>query len=135
YIARPSQALKVGDVIEIKIKADVFSSERLRKKMATAKNLPNFADYVALELEEEPVAEAALLSLDLQTEEIITMVGGYDFQRSEFNRALQAGRQAGSSFKPLVYVSALDKGYAPNSVIIGSPVVYEDIVRSEDDTT
>lgn len=135
YIAKPSQALKVGDLIEVKIKADKFSSERLRKKAATAKNLPAFEDYVALELEEEPSAEAALLSFDLQTEEVLTMVGGYDYTKSEFNRALQAGRQTGSSFKPLVYIAALDKGYAPNSVIVDSPVVYEEIVRSEEDTT
>ncbi len=140
-VTKPSQALKVGDIIEVKIAADRFTSDRILKniriryKGQRPASLPDFTEYVGLELEETPEAEGALLAIDLETEEIITMVGGYDYQKSEFNRALQATRQTGSSFKPIVYVAALDKGYAPNSVIVDSPIVYEEIVKSEDDTT
>jgi penicillin-binding protein 1A len=56
---------------------------------------------------------------------IKAMVGGYDFRRSEFNRATQALRQPGSSFKPFVYSSALDKGYTFNTTIIDEPVAYK----------
>src|SRR3712207_7962097 len=50
-----------------------------------------------------------------RTEDVISLVGGYDFVRSKFNRALQAARQTGSSFKALVYLSALDKDYTPGT--------------------
>ncbi|MCB0349353.1 MAG: transglycosylase domain-containing protein, partial [Bdellovibrionales bacterium] len=134
-ISKPSQALKVGDVIEVKLASDRFSSERIQKllriryKGQRPASIPDFTEYVGLELEETPEAEGALLAIDLETEEVITMVGGYDFQKSEFNRALQAARQTGSSFKPIVYVAALDKGYAPNSVVVDSPIVYEEVVK------
>jgi penicillin-binding protein 1A len=53
-------------------------------------------------------------------------VGGYDFRRSEFNRALQAKRQPGSAFKPFIYATALEKGLTPSTVLIDAPVVYHD---------
>jgi penicillin-binding protein 1A len=54
------------------------------------------------------------------------MVGGYDFTTSQFNRAIQARRQPGSAFKPIIYAAALDKGYTPATIIIDSPVIYSD---------
>jgi penicillin-binding protein 1A len=54
------------------------------------------------------------------------MVGGYDYEKSEFNRTIQAQRQLGSSFKPILYSAALEKGYTPASIIVDSPIVYED---------
>jgi penicillin-binding protein 1A len=53
------------------------------------------------------------------------MVGGRDFRKSQFNRAIQARRQTGSAFKPIIYASALDKGYTPASIIIDTPIVFE----------
>jgi penicillin-binding protein 1A len=53
------------------------------------------------------------------------MVGGRDFKKSQFNRAVQARRQTGSAFKPIVYASALDKGYTPASIVVDSPIVFE----------
>ena len=69
--------------------------------------------------------EAALVCFDLDTGYARAMVGGRDFKRSQFNRVTQAKRQTGSAFKPVVYASALDKGYTPASVIMDSPVVFE----------
>jgi penicillin-binding protein 1A len=69
--------------------------------------------------------EGSLVCSDLETEYIKAMVGGRDFKRSQFNRVTQARRQTGSSFKPIVYASALDKGYTPASVIVDSPNIYE----------
>ena len=54
------------------------------------------------------------------------MEGGYDYEASEFNRATQAQRQPGSSFKPIIYSAALEKGYTPASIIVDAPIVYED---------
>lgn len=76
-------------------------------------------------IEVEPKLEAALLSFNPLTGEVKSMIGGFSFKRSEFNRATQAMRQAGSAFKPLVYAAALDKGYTPGTTVIDAPVVYK----------
>jgi penicillin-binding protein 1A len=68
--------------------------------------------------------EGALLAIDPQTGYIKAMVGGYDFFRSEFNRAVQARRQPGSAFKPFVYIAALESGQTPASIVDDSPVEY-----------
>src|SRR5229473_1653398 len=68
--------------------------------------------------------EWALLALEPQTGYIRAMVGGYDFFKSEFNRAVQARRQPGSAFKPFVYIAALEAGLTPGSVVDDSPVQY-----------
>jgi len=69
--------------------------------------------------------EGALLCFDLETGFVKAMVGGRDFKKSQFNRATQARRQTGSAFKPIVYASALDKGFTPASIIVDSPIVFE----------
>ena len=68
--------------------------------------------------------EGALLALEPQTGYIRAMVGGYDFFKSEFNRAVQAHRQPGSAFKPFVYMAALESGQTPASVVDDSPIQY-----------
>ncbi|MCS6925971.1 MAG: PBP1A family penicillin-binding protein [Candidatus Binatia bacterium] len=70
--------------------------------------------------------EGALLAIDLTTGQVKAMVGGYDFRQSQFNRAVQAKRQPGSAFKPLIYAAALDRGYTPATVVIDGPVSYWD---------
>ena len=77
-------------------------------------------------LEQEPLAEAALICMDAPTGQVLAMIGGYDFNRSEFNRASQAIRQPGSAFKPLVYSAAMDNGFTPSSIIVDSPIIYDD---------
>jgi penicillin-binding protein 1A len=69
--------------------------------------------------------EGALVCFDLETGYVKAMVGGRDFRKSQFNRATQARRQTGSAFKPIVYASALDKGYTPASVIVDAPIIFE----------
>jgi penicillin-binding protein 1A len=69
--------------------------------------------------------EGALVCFELETGYLKSMVGGRDFKKSQFNRATQSRRQTGSAFKPIVYASALDKGYTPASIIIDSPIVFE----------
>lgn len=70
--------------------------------------------------------EGALICFDIETGYMKAMVGGRDYRRSQFNRAIQARRQTGSAFKPIIYASALDRGYTPSSIIVDSPIVFED---------
>ncbi|HEV8209164.1 MAG TPA: PBP1A family penicillin-binding protein [Vicinamibacterales bacterium] len=75
-------------------------------------------------LEQSPLAEGAMLVIDNHTGQIKAMVGGWSFSRSKFNRAVQAYRQLGSTFKPIVYTAAIDRGYTPSSIIVDAPVSY-----------
>ncbi len=77
-------------------------------------------------LEQDPAVEGALVSMDASTGQVLAMVGGFDFNRSEFNRATQARRQPGSAFKPVVYSAAMENGFTPSSIIIDSPIIYDD---------
>jgi penicillin-binding protein 1A len=79
---------------------------------------------LTVKLEQTPLAEGALIAIDNRTGEIKAMVGGWSFSRSKFNRSLQAFRQIGSTFKPIVYTAAIDRGYTPSSIIIDEPVTY-----------
>lgn len=134
-ITKPSQIFKEGDVIEIRVTGDKFFSSRLQRELTPAKAkaspeslrlIHSTQEYAQAILEQEPVAEASLLSFDQATEEVTAMVGGSDFKVSKYNRALQAKRQTGSSFKALVYTSALDKGWTPASPVADTPVVFEE---------
>jgi penicillin-binding protein 1A len=73
-------------------------------------------------LEQVPEIEGALVAMDPRTGRVLAMVGGFSYAQSEFNRATQALRQPGSSFKPIVYAAALDNGYTPASVVLDAPV-------------
>lgn len=77
-------------------------------------------------LEQEPIPEGALICLDAATGRVLALIGGYDYNRSEFNRATQALRQPGSAFKPIVYSAAMDNGFTPSSIIVDSPIIYDD---------
>ena len=70
--------------------------------------------------------EGALVSFDVNDGSSVALTGGFDFYRSKFNRATQAERQPGSSFKPFIYSAALAYGYTPASIINDASVVYED---------
>ena len=75
-------------------------------------------------LEQPPEVEGAVLAIDNRTGQVMTMVGGYSFDRSKFNRATQAFRQVGSSFKPIVYTAAIDSGYTPVTLLMDTPVSF-----------
>ena len=101
-------------VISVRVK-ELSSDEALK---------PVKGVQIPLEFYQEPKAESALISFDLDTSEIAALVGGYDYSRSQFNRAYQARRQSGSVFKPFVYGAALERGLKPNSLINDSPLVF-----------
>ncbi len=73
-------------------------------------------------LAERPQVQGALVALDPRTGKLVAMVGGYDYSASQFNRAIQARRQAGSSIKPYIYAAAIDHGYTELSIIPDAPV-------------
>ncbi len=73
-------------------------------------------------LQQPPKLEGAMVVMDPHTGRVLAMVGGFSFGESEFNRATQAYRQPGSSFKPFVYSAALDNGYTPASVVLDAPI-------------
>jgi len=75
---------------------------------------------------QRPTVQGALLSLDVATGDVLALVGGYDYDASEFNRVTQARRQPGSAFKPLIYGAAISRDYSPVSIIYDRPAVYED---------
>lgn len=139
-LKKPSSAVSSGDVILVKVTDRQFHSDRLQKPPATNKkqkvalsdaDVSRYADYALAELEQQPQVEGSLLSIDQKTQDVIAMVGGFDFSKSQFNRVLQATRQTGSAFKAIVYASALDKGYTPATPIIDAPVVYEEKEQDE----
>ncbi len=72
-----------------------------------------------------PDVEGALVAMDPHTGRVLSLVGGFSYGKSQFNRAVQALRQPGSSFKPIVYAAALDNGYSPASVVLDAPVEFK----------
>ena len=69
--------------------------------------------------------EGALVAMDPHTGRVLSLVGGFSYGKSQFNRAVQAMRQPGSSFKPFVYAAALDNGYTPSSVVLDAPIEFK----------
>lgn len=141
-IEKPSEVLKQGDVIEVRVVSHRFRSRRIQDKIREARqdnkdfelpeDFPDFEKFAHLELEQTPIAQAALIAFDQRTEDIISLVGGYEFSsQNQLNRTIQAVRQTGSSFKPLVYAAALDRGFTPASLIMDTPIVYEEEIELE----
>ena len=95
------QALQAGDVIYVEPVEGKQGQYRLRQ-------IPDIS--------------GAIVAMDPYTGRVFAMVGGFSFDQSEFNRATQALRQPGSSFKPIVYATALDNGYTPSSIVMDAPI-------------
>ena len=104
---KPDELLHVGDIVYVK----VLSLEAGGKARVS--------------LEQDSGAEGALVAIDNATGEIKAMVGGRDFNISKFNRATQALRQVGSSFKPYVYTAIIDHGGSPDDTILDAPVTFQ----------
>ena len=132
----PSKVLKVGDVIKLRVTGNTFTSARLKenaKKFGYDEKA--YSSFALVELEQDPLAESALISFDQRSSEVVAMVGGADFSKSQFNRALQAMRQTGSAFKALTYAAALDFGYTPATPIIDAPIIYEEGIEEGQDNS
>lgn len=105
--ASAANLVKIGDLVEVRL-------TRLDEATGTA----------SVTLEQTPLAEGALIAIENRTGQIKAMVGGWSFGRSKFNRAMQAYRQLGSTFKPILYTAAVDRGFTPTSILIDAPVEY-----------
>ena len=102
--------------------ADLFKPGDLIEVAVT--KLDEATGTATVTLEQTPLVEGALVAIDNRTGQIKAMVGGWNFNRSKFNRAVQAYRQLGSTFKPIVYTAAIDRGFTPTSILIDAPVSY-----------
>jgi penicillin-binding protein 1A len=100
----PADVLKPGDVIFVEKREGSDSAYALRQL---------------------PEVSGGMIAMDPHTGRVLAMVGGFSYSQSEFNRATQAMRQPGSSFKPIVYAAALDNGYTPASVIMDGPITIQ----------
>ena len=114
-IASAKKALSAGDLILVKVLGPREEDMRW-----------------SLGLEQEPAVEAGLISLETGTGHIKAMVGGYNFSKSQFNRTVQAIRQPGSAFKPIIYASAIKEGFTPANIVIDSPIIFKEKVNAFD---
>ena len=108
-VSKPSDVLTAGDVIIV---------ERREPEKDQASR-PIYA------LKQIPEVNGGIIAIDPHTGRVLAMAGGYDYARSQFNRATQAARQPGSAFKPFVYLAALDQGYTPSTKILDAPFVID----------
>jgi penicillin-binding protein 1A len=127
-VSKPSTILKVGDLIYVQlIKGPTAISSSLSKdglaQLAKYKNatLIKNQKYLICQLDQAPEVQGSLFSIDARTGEIISYIGGNDFNTNKFNRVIQAKRQPGSSFKPILYAAALENGYNPTTIIMDTP--------------
>ena len=127
---QPSKILNPGDIILVKLihpstrlLPHVFHSQRQRYTNLDPGRSQAIRQqkYLLCHLDQEAEAQAALLAIHPQSGEIVAMVGGVDFKRSQYNRVIQAKRQPGSAFKPILFASALEMGMTPTSIIVDSP--------------
>jgi len=112
-LKKVSDVLKPGDVIAVE------PAEKPETGKKGAKPYPEGT----FTLRQVPNVQGAIVVLDPHTGRVLAMVGGYAYGVSQYNRAIQAKRQPGSAFKPFVYLTALDNGYTPSSVILDAPAV------------
>ncbi len=132
--------LRPGDVIWVSRGAPLAKKEqqeRQPKKKGGAdiveapkdqKQAQPSGEVIPLKLEQMPDVQGAMVSIEPETGDVVAMVGGYSFGStgSQFNRATQAQRQPGSSFKPIVYSAALDHGFTPSSMVLDAPIAIYD---------
>ncbi len=115
--------MQPGDVVMVEPNATMPVPARLHRRKG--KPAPAPVPTARLALRQIPQVQGALVSLDPTTGRVLAMVGGWSFEGSQFNRATQAQRQPGSSFKPLVYLTALEKGISPSQRFLDAPVVMD----------
>jgi len=124
----PSKILKIGDVVQVLIGQKSVPLDQLvhgdffkKYKDTSLRALMAKQKFFKASLDQEPEVEGALIAINAQSGEVVSLVGGVDFQKSQFNRALQSSRQPGSAFKPFIYAAALEKGYTPSTILMDTP--------------
>nr|WP_228141726.1 penicillin-binding protein 1A [Marinobacter sp. X15-166B] len=124
---RPSDVLSAGDVVYVTPKQqrdDRPVHDEAEGEPATPRDAAQ--PPVAVALSQLPEVQGALISLNAQTGAIEALTGGYSFSQSNYNRATQANRQPGSTFKPFLYLAALEQGMTPATIYNDAPIVFDD---------
>ncbi len=127
-VSYPSNVLETGDVIWVQ---EVAEKDEKKEKSLQNKDSDSELDskesplILSYALRQMPKVNGALIAIEPNTGRILAMSGGISFSQSQFNRATQALRQPGSSFKPFVYLAALDSGYTPSTLILDAPFVLD----------
>jgi len=104
----PADLVSVGDVVMVRAITD-----------------DNDGSFLRWSLRQVPEVQGGFMAMDVNTGRVIAMQGGFSYQASVYNRATQAQRQPGSSFKPFVYAAALDSGFTPATIIVDAPIEVE----------
>jgi penicillin-binding protein 1A len=117
---RISDVMQVGDVVMVEPPPGAESSPRPDGAPVTDGAAKPASAVPKVSLRQIPAVQGALICVDPTTGRVLAMVGGFSFEQSQFNRATQAQRQPGSSFKPMVYLTALEAGLSPNQMISNS---------------
>ncbi len=128
---RVSDVLSVGDVVYVRRQTPGAAAETATNNEANDQG-PTLADSetpvvapVSMALSQIPDVEGALISLEAKSGAIRALSGGYSFSQTKYNRAIQARRQPGSTFKPFIYLKALDEGMTPATIYNDAPIVQE----------
>ncbi|MCD1649541.1 penicillin-binding protein 1A [Marinobacter adhaerens] len=125
--AKPSDIVSPGDVIYVRAQGPVQASpEADTNEKQPQVDEPVQPAAVNVALAQIPRVEGALISLEAKTGAIQALTGGYSFGQSKYNRATQARRQPGSTFKPFLYLSALESGMTPATIYNDAPIVFDD---------
>ncbi len=125
---RIADVLQPGDVVMIEPPAGALQTTAPASASVPTKGKPTVVAAMPanrVTLRQIPLVQGALVSLDPRTGRVLAMVGGWSFEQSQFNRATQAQRQPGSSFKPIVYLTALEKGISPSQRFMDAPLIID----------
>ena len=110
-VKRVSQVLTAGDVVAVAPVREDKKGELYPANTFALRQIPDI--------------DGSIVALDPHTGRVMAMTGGYSYEKSQFNRAVQAKRQPGSAFKPIVYLAALESGYSPSTLILDAPFVID----------
>ncbi|WP_418141403.1 penicillin-binding protein 1A [Marinobacter sp. MA] len=124
---KPSDVVSPGDVVYVRAQEPVQASSKADADESSQQvDDPEQPTAATVALAQIPRVEGALISLEAKTGAIQALAGGYSFGQSKYNRAIQARRQPGSTFKPFLYLSALESGMTPATIYNDAPIVFDD---------
>ncbi len=127
-VTKPSTILRVGDLVFVQmikksVQIPAYLSKEATANLNKLKSAPLLKNqkYILCQLDQVAEVQGAIFSIDAKTGDILSYVGGSNYNTSKFNRVVQAKRQPGSSFKPILFAAALEHGYNPATIIMDTP--------------
>lgn len=127
-VAWAGETIAVGDIVMVGPKS--YLDHKVKPKPVPNEDgtmpeeEPEEDDSIFWRLRQVPVVQGGLVALDPYTGRVLAMQGGWDYEKSEFNRVTQAERQLGSAFKPFIYLAALEEGYTPATKVLDAPISF-----------